>query len=302
MGYRWLVQIEAGPRGEARPGAPRPPGHTRAAGPPLRGTWLRHLRAPSELTGRCLTHRATPGPETIDQSRAHPRADSTSALLRSIWPHNSHENAGHSAERVYGRLSPRYRTAPSALDANGYRGGMPADNASMDGQLHDLYVQAAATRGKSQLLAGQLRATERRVKENWQLIGEPWDRTEMILADRHAARAHPDWLRFSAYARLRAQLTSLPVIEQAKGIIMAQQGWSEDEAFYALRRASQQEKIKVRDLAASIVARTTRSVLAGGHQAQHQPWRDRITQAACGRVREIPETVTRHPHSRGTHG
>jgi ANTAR domain-containing protein len=135
---------------------------------------------------------------------------------------------------------------------------MPADNASMDGQLHDLYAQAAATREKSELLAGQLRATELRAKENWQLIRDSWDRAEMIQADRRAARSDPDRLRYSAYARLQARLASMPVIEQAKGIIMARQGWSEDQAFDALRRASQRENVKVRDLAASIVAQAAR--------------------------------------------
>jgi hypothetical protein len=48
------------------------------------------------------------------------------------------------------------------------------------------------------------------------------------------------------------------VIEQAKGIIMAQSGWPEDQAFEALRRASQRENMKLRDLAAKIVARTVR--------------------------------------------
>ena len=128
----------------------------------------------------------------------------------------------------------------------------------MNGQLHDLYAQAAAAREKSQLLAGQLRTTGRKAQENWQLIRDSWDRTEMIQADRRAARTDPDRLRYSAYARLQARLASMPVIEQAKGILMAQQGCSEDQAFDALRRASQRENIKVRDLAASIVARAAR--------------------------------------------
>jgi ANTAR domain-containing protein len=50
-----------------------------------------------------------------------------------------------------------------------------------------------------------------------------------------------DRLRYSAYARLQARLASMPVIEQAKGIIMAHCGWPEDQAFDALRRASQRE-------------------------------------------------------------
>jgi hypothetical protein len=156
----------------------------------------------------------------------------------------------------------------SIISANGYRecmpahNGMPPHNASMDGQFHDLYAQAAAARKQAQALAGQLHATQRKARENWQLIRDAWDRAELILADRRAARADPDRLRYSAYARLQARIASMPVIEQAKGIIMARYGWSEERAFDALRRASQRENIKVRDLAASIVAQAARSAPA----------------------------------------
>jgi len=139
--------------------------------------------------------------------------------------------------------------------------GMPADT-SLEDQLHGLYAQANAARERSQLLAGQLHATQRHVEENWQRIRDAWSRAEMIQADRRAARNHPDRLRYSAYARLQARLASMPVIEQAKGIVMAKYGWSEDQAFDALRRASQRENIKVRDLAASIVAQAARSASA----------------------------------------
>ncbi len=135
---------------------------------------------------------------------------------------------------------------------------MLAGKARTDGQLHDLYVQAEVARTRSRLLAGQLHATQRRTQENWQRIRAAWDQTERIRAQRLAARTDPDRLRFSAYARLQARLASMPVIEQAKGIIMAKYGWPEDQAFDALRLASQRQNIKVRDLAASIVARTAR--------------------------------------------
>ena len=45
----------------------------------------------------------------------------------------------------------------------------------------------------------------------------------------------------------------MPVIEQAKGILMAQQGCCPDEAFDLLRRASQQFNVPVRVLAARLV-------------------------------------------------
>jgi ANTAR domain len=53
-----------------------------------------------------------------------------------------------------------------------------------------------------------------------------------------------------------AKLESMPVIEQAKGIIMARAGLTEGDAFDLLRRASQQQNVPVRDLAAQIVAST----------------------------------------------
>ena len=45
----------------------------------------------------------------------------------------------------------------------------------------------------------------------------------------------------------------MPVIEQAKGVLMAQQRCGPDEAFDLLRRASQRANVKVSVLAAQIV-------------------------------------------------
>jgi hypothetical protein len=57
--------------------------------------------------------------------------------------------------------------------------------------------------------------------------------------------------------QLRSALTSRATIDQAKGIVMAQRGCDADEAFAVLVRTSQDRNIKVRDLAATIVARRT---------------------------------------------
>ena len=165
---------------------------------------------------------------------------------------------GTARVKVLERLPPRLPSGLSAIGTADYPGDMPPDNA-MHGEPHDLYAQAEAARKRSVLLTRQLRATERKAKENWQLIESAWNQNEQIRAQRRAARADPEWLQYSAYARLQARLASLPVIEQAKGIIMARYGWPEQQAFDALRRASQRENIKVRDLAASIVAWTVRS-------------------------------------------
>jgi AmiR/NasT family two-component response regulator len=54
-------------------------------------------------------------------------------------------------------------------------------------------------------------------------------------------------------ARLWATLDTLPVIEQAKGIVMALHRCGPEEAFDLLSRASQRANVKVRVLAARLV-------------------------------------------------
>ena len=56
---------------------------------------------------------------------------------------------------------------------------------------------------------------------------------------------------------LREALTSRAVIDQATGIIMAQQHCGAGEAFDILRRASQNRNVKVRELAAEIVSKVS---------------------------------------------
>jgi AmiR/NasT family two-component response regulator len=125
---------------------------------------------------------------------------------------------------------------------------------SIDSRAAALYAQAAAARRQAQALTDRLHTAQCEAAETLQCIHAAWDRAERIRQLWLAAR--PSRLRYSRYARLQAQLASMPVIEQAKGIIMAQSGWPEEQAFDALRRASQRENIKVRDLAARVVAST----------------------------------------------
>ena len=70
-----------------------------------------------------------------------------------------------------------------------------------------------------------------------------------------------------AFARLQSRLATMPVIEQAKGIVMAQQGCGPDEAFDVLRRASQQANVKLHVLAAQIVEH----VAASGNRGNVTP-------------------------------
>ena len=53
---------------------------------------------------------------------------------------------------------------------------------------------------------------------------------------------------------LHAALTSQPVIEQAKGILMAHHCCGPDQAFRLLVEASQRENRKLREIAAAVVA------------------------------------------------
>ena len=92
----------------------------------------------------------------------------------------------------------------------------------------------------------------------------------LMLAAEQIRRPMPreELLGRSGYARLWARLETMPVIEQAKGILMAQSGCGPEAAFDVLRRASQRSNVPVRDLAAQIVART-----AEQSRARRQPGR-----------------------------
>ena len=67
------------------------------------------------------------------------------------------------------------------------------------------------------------------------------------------------WQQASVAEQLRQAMESRAVIEQAKGVLMASTGCSADEAFDLLRKHSQTENRKVRDIAAELVARQHRA-------------------------------------------
>jgi AmiR/NasT family two-component response regulator len=58
----------------------------------------------------------------------------------------------------------------------------------------------------------------------------------------------------------------MPVIEQAKGILITQNGCDPDQAFDLLRRASQQANVPVRELAARLVEQSISRARATGPQ------------------------------------
>jgi len=72
------------------------------------------------------------------------------------------------------------------------------------------------------------------------------------------ANAQAYWEQASLADGLATAMESRATIEQAKGVIMATSGVSPDEAFDLLRRQSQTENRKLRDVANEIVARQQR--------------------------------------------
>ncbi len=75
------------------------------------------------------------------------------------------------------------------------------------------------------------------------------------LASVALANARGYWRVQALAGQLREALSTRGVIEQAKGILMAQQHCSAEEAFEMLRHASQRSQMKLRDVAAELVER-----------------------------------------------
>jgi AmiR/NasT family two-component response regulator len=106
-------------------------------------------------------------------------------------------------------------------------------------------------------LQARIKAAQALVEANLDRLEESRSRLSATIEESALARSQRQQLHSSAFARLQARLDSLPVIEQAKGVLMAQAGCPPDEAFDILRRASQRTNIKVRELAADIVERAS---------------------------------------------
>jgi len=104
-------------------------------------------------------------------------------------------------------------------------------------------------------LSQRVQRAQARLEESLQDLAGSVARLQATRQEIRTSRSQRDVLHDSAYARLEARLASLPVIEQAKGIIMAQTGCPADEAFEVLRKASHQGNIPVRELAVAVVAR-----------------------------------------------
>ena len=97
------------------------------------------------------------------------------------------------------------------------------------------------------------------------------------------ARSHQERRGEAGFAWLQGRLGTMPVIEQAKGIVMAQQRCGPDEAFDVLRRISQQTNVKLHALAAQIVEH----IAASGNPGN-------VTPISLGAMRYLP-SGTRAP-------
>jgi ANTAR domain-containing protein len=120
-------------------------------------------------------------------------------------------------------------------------------------------------------------ATRRRSEALAQCLEQASAAARATIAQVREGRPQREILNHSVMARLRARLDTMPVIEQAKGIIMARSQCGPDEAFDLLRRTSQRLNVPVRELAGQIVAKTGRAAARpgqdGGKAHPHPPRR-----------------------------
>jgi hypothetical protein len=115
--------------------------------------------------------------------------------------------------------------------------------------------------GASLTLTERVAAARAALAENSERLAAAAERLRVTRYSLANGRSQREQLHESAYARLLAKLETMPVIEQAKGILIAQTGCTPEEAFDMLRRASQRSNVRVSELAAGIV---DRAVTRGG--------------------------------------
>ena len=154
-------------------------------------------------------------------------------------------------------------------------------------------------------ISERVEAARTELVANAERLSETRGRLEATRQTLARGRSRRQQLHDLVFARLLAQLETMPTIEQAKGILIAQTGCSPDRAFDMLREASQRSNVRVSDLAAAIVQRTatgrhpSRPAGTGSHQgadsaAEAVP---RPAQAAPRPARAAREAARRSPGS-----
>ena len=116
-------------------------------------------------------------------------------------------------------------------------------------------IEAPPRRVDPKELADRLMLAHADLRANAQRLSEARQRLTEVRARWQTQRTLREASHESAYARLLARFQSQPIIEQAKGILMAESHCSADQAFEILRKASQRENVPVREIAARIVRR-----------------------------------------------
>lgn len=116
-------------------------------------------------------------------------------------------------------------------------------------------IDAGPRRVDLKELADRLMLAEADSRAHAQRLSESRRRLTELQARWQTQRTLREASHESAYARLLARFQSQPIIEQAKGVLMAESHCSADQAFEILRKASQRENVPVREIAARIVRR-----------------------------------------------
>ena len=120
-------------------------------------------------------------------------------------------------------------------------------------------IDAVPHRPDPKELADRLMLAQADTRANAERLSESRQRLTEVRTRWQTQRTLRQASHDSAYARLLARFQSQPVIEQAKGVLMAESHCSADEAFEILRKASQRENVPVREIAARIVGRAAPS-------------------------------------------
>ena len=110
--------------------------------------------------------------------------------------------------------------------------------------------------GYGRMISGRLHAARLEFETQARRFEDVMARLQATMDRHELGRPQRERLQYSAFARLQAKLDTMPVIEQAKGILMAQNRCGPEEAYELLRRASQRANVKVSVLAAQIVEQT----------------------------------------------
>ena len=143
------------------------------------------------------------------------------------------------------------------------RGCPPSPRLNQAVGRYDVWVASESLSAGNDLVE-RLAAARREVEANIRRLDLARSRLQATQRRISAGRTQREALHDSAFARLAARLESQPVIEQAKGILIAQVGCTPDEAFSMLRAASQRTNVRVRDLAQDIVDRAASREHASG--------------------------------------